>query len=145
MSGIQSVLEGYKVLFENLTPESLGVDFHRVFDEKVYFKDPFNEVRGLRDVRQVFSHMFENLIEPQFRVHHMAGADKTGYLEWRFYFKLKPNAQTQQINGMSKILINDQDKVVVHIDYWDSGEYVLQKVPVIGALNRWVAKKLKVK
>lgn len=142
---IQTVLERYQTLFENLTPDSLKHEFANVFDPQVYFKDPFNEVRGLADLQQIFSHMFGSLHEPEFRIHHMAGADKTGYLEWRFYFKLKPNGETQQINGMSKILINDQDKVIVHMDYWDTGEYVYQKVPILGALVKLVAKRLKAK
>lgn len=140
---IQTVLERYKQLFETLAPESLKQDFTNVFDPKVYFKDPFNEVRGLSDLRQIFSHMFNSLHEPEFRIHHMAGADKTGYLEWRFYFKLKPQGEMQQINGMSKILINDQDKVIVHMDYWDAGEYVYRKIPVLGWFIKLVANRLK--
>lgn len=140
---IQTVLKRYQALFENLTPDSVKQEFAAVFDPQVYFKDPFNEVRGLADLQQIFAHMFRSLHEPEFRIHQMAGADKTGYLEWRFYFKLKPKGETQQINGMSKILINEQDKVIVHMDYWDSGEYVYQKVPVLGALVKLVAKRLK--
>lgn len=142
---IQTVLENYKTLFENLTPDTLKHEFSNIFDPQVYFKDPFNEVRGLSDLQRVFSHMFSQLHEPEFRIHHTAGADKTGYLEWRFYFKLKPQGEMQQINGMSKILINEQDKVMVHMDYWDSGEYVYQKVPILGRLVKLVAKRLKAK
>ncbi len=142
---IDVVLQTYKNLFENLTPQSVESDFLTVFDQQIYFKDPFNEVRGLKEVQQIFRHMFQTLHEPQFRIHHMAGADKTGYLEWRFYFKLKPQAATQQINGMSKILLNDQGKVLVHMDYWDSGEYVYRKIPVLRTLIGWINKRLRAK
>lgn len=140
---INQVLNAYKALFEELDPAHFQGAFAKTYDRNIYFKDPFNEVRGLADVNQIFKHMFANLHEPQFRIHAMAGQDKTGFLEWRFYFKRKPNGPTLQINGMSKILINDQSKVIVHIDYWDSGEYVYRKVPVLGALNNWIAGKLK--
>ncbi|WFE67787.1 nuclear transport factor 2 family protein [Thiomicrospira sp. R3] len=142
-NAINQVLTQYKDLFENLQPSGFQLEFAKVYERNIYFKDPFNEVRGISDVSRIFQHMFENLHEPQFRIHAMAGQDQTGFLEWRFYFKRKPNAPTQQINGMSKILINQASKVIVHIDYWDSGEYVLRKVPLIGAINNWIAKKLK--
>lgn len=142
---IDVVLQTYKTLFENLTPQSVESDFLTVFDRKIYFKDPFNEVRGLQDLQQIFRHMFASLHEPQFRIHHLAGADKTGYLEWRFYFKTSATGTTQQINGMSKILINDQGKVIVHIDYWDSGEYVYRKIPILRTLISWINKRLRAK
>lgn len=142
---IDDVLQSYKTLFENLTPQTVDTDFLQVFDRKVYFKDPFNEVRGLNELQGIFRHMFASLHEPEFRVHHMAGADKTGYLEWRFYFKLKPNGEVKQINGVSKILINDQGKVLVHIDYWDAGEFVYRKIPILGGLIRMVNKRLAAK
>ncbi|MBE0493322.1 MAG: nuclear transport factor 2 family protein [Thiomicrospira sp.] len=140
---IQHQLDIYKNLFENLTPETIDQEFVQVFDQKIYFKDPFNEVRGLVSLKQIFKHMFETLHEPSFRIHHMAGADKTGYLEWRFYFKLKPNADVQQINGMSKILFNEAGQVIVHMDYWDTGEYVYRKIPVLGWFIKLVANRLK--
>lgn len=140
---IQHQLDIYKNLFENLTPETIDQEFDRVFDHNIYFKDPFNEVRGLLPLKQIFKHMFETLYEPSFRVHHMAGADKTGYLEWRFYFKLKPDAEVQQINGMSKILLNEAGQVIVHMDYWDAGEYVYRKIPVLGWFIKLVANRLK--
>lgn len=142
---IQQVLNDYKTLFENLTPQTVEQDFSAVFDQKIYFKDPFNELRGLPDIQKLFRHMFATLHEPQFRIHHMAGSDHTGYLEWRFYFKLKPNGETKQINGMSKILINEQGKVIVHIDYWDSGEYVYRQIPILGSVIKMIANKLKAK
>lgn len=142
---INPVLDAYKELFENIEPAQLQRAFSQVYDKNIYFKDPFNEVRGIADVTHIFKHMFATLHEPTFRIHAMAGEDKTGFLEWRFYFKRTPSAPTLQINGMSKILINDQGKVIVHIDYWDSGEYVFRKVPIIGALNNWIASKLKAK
>jgi len=145
MNTIDQTLAIYKDLFENLQPDHLRDEFAKVYERNIYFKDPFNEVRGIGDVSKLFKHMFDTLHEPQFRIHAMAGQDKTGFLEWRFYFKRKADSPTLQINGMSKILINDAGKVIVHIDYWDSGEYVLRKVPLIGAINNWIAHQLKAK
>ena len=140
---IEEVLTTYQQLFENLDPHTMAQQFGEVFAPQVYFKDPFNEIKGRAKLVGLFEHMFTTLHEPMFRIHHKAGTGNTGYLEWRFYFKLKPNQAVKQINGMSKIVIDEQGWVIVHIDYWDSGEYVYHQVPVIGALTRWVAKKLR--
>ncbi|SFR62829.1 nuclear transport factor 2 family protein [Thiomicrospira sp. ALE5] len=140
---LEQVLSAYQTLFENLDPQTMAQAFSEVFAPQVYFKDPFNEIKGRAKLLALFEHMFTTLHEPMFRIHHKAGSGNTGYLEWRFYFKLKPNQPVKQINGMSKIVIDDQGWVIVHIDYWDSGEYIYHQVPIIGAFTRWVASKLK--
>lgn len=137
------VLDDYQHFFETLNPKTMAEGFRLNFAPQVYFKDPFNEIKGRGKLLSLFEHMFATLHEPMFRIHHKAGAGNTGYLEWRFYFRLKPNRPVKQINGMSKIVIDDDGQVIVHLDYWDSGEYVYHQVPILGVLTRWVAKKLK--
>lgn len=138
-----SWLNDYKTLFETLTPQSVKQDFSRVFASNVYFKDPFNEVRGVREVQRIFEHMFTQLHEPMFRVHEMAAHDTTAYLEWRFYFRRSATSPVQQINGMSKILSDGQGKIIVHIDYWDSGEYVYRNVPILSWFIRLIQRRLR--
>jgi hypothetical protein len=140
---IDDVLAQYKTIFENLAAESYAEEFRRIYADNIYFKDPFNEVRGHAAVGRIFHHMFTHLHQPQFFIHAMAGSGQTGFLEWRFRYQRGVNTSPQQINGMSKILIDDQGRVIVHIDYWDSGEYLLRRLPVIKYLNNWVAKRLK--
>lgn len=143
---IDLVLENYKKLFENLTPQAVEHDFLSIFDSKVYFKDPFNEVHGLVATQAVFHHMFKTLYEPQFQIVDMAGAGQSGYLTWIFNFKLKPDmsAKTEQIKGVSHIRINDCQQVCSHIDYWDTGEFVYSKIPVLGRVIQFINKRVSV-
>ena len=143
---INTVLENYKVLFENLTPQAVEHDFLSIFAHDIYFKDPFNEVQGLVATQAVFHHMFKTLHEPQFQIIDMAGAARSGYLEWVFNFKLKAgaSAKTQQIKGVSRILINDSQQVCSHIDYWDTGEFVYSKIPLLGRVIQFINKRVSV-
>ncbi len=142
MSAIAQVLDNYKTLFENLSIQTVEEDFLQVFSSDVYFKDPFNDVRGLPQLQHIFQHMFANLHEPQFRIIDLAGSDNSGFLEWQLTFKLKANGDKQFIQGVSKIEINSQDQVCSHIDYWDTGEYVYLKVPLLGRVIAMINKRL---
>ena len=137
---IEEVLHSYQALFENLSLEVVEKDFLAIFAEQVHFKDPFNETYDLASLQKIFRHMFTTLQQPKFTVLHTAGAGKTGYLDWQFDFNLKPEGKAQQIKGLSKILINDQQQVIAHIEYWDAGEFVYSKVPIlrnlVGLVNR---------
>lgn len=142
MTAITEVLANYKQLFENLSMQTVEKDFLLVFSSDVYFKDPFNTVQGLTQLQTIFRHMFASLLEPQFRILDVAGNQNRGFLEWQFTFKLKVNGDTQQIKGVSKIQINQHNQVCSHIDYWDSGEYVYQKVPLLGRVIAIINKRL---
>lgn len=143
-SPIEKVLTTYQALFENLSLEVVEKDFLAIFASQVHFKDPFNETYDLASMQKIFSHMFATLHQPKFTVLHTAGTGKIGYLDWQFDFKLKPEGKAQQIKGLSKILINDQQQVIAHIDYWDAGEFVYSKVPILRNLVGWVNKRLSV-
>ena len=142
MPSIEPVLQRYKTLFETLSLRTVEEDFLQVFSSDVYFKDPFNAVRGLPHLQHIFQHMFSTLLEPQFHIIDLAGSGSSGFLEWQFTFKLKPGAASQFIQGVSKIEINPQGQVCSHIDYWDTGEYVYSKVPVLGSIIGMINKRL---
>ena len=136
------VLAHYKHLFENLSLQSVEEDFLQVFSSNVYFKDPFNAVHGLAQMQVIFRHMFSTLHEPQFRILDLANSQNRGFLEWQFTFKLKAKAEQQLIKGVSKIEINEQGKVCSHIDYWDTGEYVYLKVPLLKSIIALINKRM---
>ncbi|NLY12756.1 MAG: nuclear transport factor 2 family protein [Gammaproteobacteria bacterium] len=136
------VLENYKQLFENLSQQCVEEKFLQVFSSDVYFKDPFNAVHGLAKMQTIFRHMFSTLHEPKFRILDLASSHNRGFLEWQFTFRLKANDEQQLIKGVSKIEINEQGKVCSHIDYWDTGEYVYLKVPLLKSIIALINKRL---
>lgn len=142
MTAITEVLENYKLLFENLSVQAVEEDFLQVFSHDVYFKDPFNAVHGLAELQDIFRHMFSALQQPQFTILDLAGNEHCGFLEWQLTFKLKTNGDNHLIQGVSKIQINQHKQVCSHIDYWDSGEYVYQKVPLLGRVIAMINKRL---
>ena len=142
MSAMTQVLDNYKTLFENLSIQSVEEDFLQVFSNDVYFKDPFNAVRGLPHLQHIFQQMFATLHEPQFRIMDLAGSNNRGFLEWKLTFKLKANGDSQLIQGVGKIEINQQGQVCSHIDYWDTGEYLYLKIPVLGRVIAMINKRL---
>lgn len=141
---IEKVLVNYQALFESLSLETVEKDFVDIFSKQVLFKDPFNEVNDLISLQKIFRHMFATLDHPKFTVLHTAGTGDTGYLDWQFDFKLKAADKAQQIKGVSKITINQQGQVIAHLDYWDTGEFVYSKIPILRSLVGWINKRLSV-
>lgn len=53
--------------YDEFTPESVA-RFGEFYSADAYFKDPFNEVRGIDAIQRVFGHMFSQVTEPRFVV-----------------------------------------------------------------------------
>jgi hypothetical protein len=53
--------------FESMSPSD-AQRMDRIYAPDAWFKDPFNEVRGVRDISRIFAHMFEQVDAPRFVV-----------------------------------------------------------------------------
>ena len=127
--------------FEGLTPETLP-EIETLCRPDVRFKDPFNDVTGTADLRRIFEHMFETTAGPRFTVTDTAVSGRTAYLRWRFDFTPKGRAAPWVVEGMSEVTFDEAGLVAAHIDHWDSGEQFYARLPVIGALVRFVRGKM---
>ena len=63
----ETAVDGIVALFEGMRREDVRrLDGYYRID--AYFKDPFNEVRGLPEIQRIFEHMFDALEQPRFVV-----------------------------------------------------------------------------
>jgi steroid Delta-isomerase len=125
--------------FERLTPQSIERigDFYTA---KAYFKDPFNEVRGLGEVQRIFEHMFQALHEPRFVVTGRVVQGAECFLTWDFKFRFKrfDTRSEQTVRGASHLKFSPDGKIMHHRDYWDAVGELYEKLPVVGGLMRWL-------
>jgi steroid Delta-isomerase len=51
------------------------------------------------------------------------------------------NRTGQCIRGASQLCLAADGRIRVHRDYWDVAEELYEKLPVVGALMRWLKRK----
>lgn len=130
-------LLSYIHAYENLTEGNLNSLLLPVFAENAYFEDPFNQVVGKEPIRKIFQHMFDHTISPRFVVMNHLLEEQIAFLYWEFCF-LDRQLKEHRIVGVSKVVFDYKGQVLSHIDYWDSGKYIYQKIPVLKSIIRWV-------
>lgn len=136
---IDAALARLVEFYEHLTPERLAT-LGEVYAAHALFKDPFNEVRGIPAIRQVFTHMFDTLAQPRFVVTMRLAQDTQAFLAWQFHFRLRrwsPEVD-QCIHGATLVQFDSDGRVVLHRDYWDTAEELYQKFPILGPFMRWL-------
>lgn len=135
----QSRIDALLRFYETLTPDRVE-DFGFYYAENAYFKDPFNEVNRLEDIREIFARMFRQVADPRFVISERAGDAGGLFLVWEMRFRMnswKPQ-QVQSIRGASHLRLGDDGKVTYHRDYWDTGEELYAKLPLIGGAVRFL-------
>ena len=79
---IKKNIETYLKLFANLNKDNIN-NFDDLVLEDVVFKDPFNNVKGLKNFKKIFYHMFENVNEPKFTILDRAENKSHVFLKWK--------------------------------------------------------------
>ncbi len=122
--------------FESISPDTVG-RIGDIYAEDAFFKDPFNEVRGLAAITHVFRHMFEQVDAPRFFVTNSICQGDDAFITWDFVFRMKRFSTGEQcIRGASHLRFAENGRIAAHRDYWDAAEELYEKVPVLGGLMR---------
>lgn len=135
MKNIKELFDWY----ETLTPASLK-DIDNFYATQAFFKDPFNELIGIEGLTKIYQDMFEKLEKPHFKFIDRICDDDQIFLTWDFTFAIK--GKEYLIHGSSHLKLNDKLLIIYHRDYWDVGEELLLKIPVIKNLYGPLRKKL---
>ena len=130
-SPVDSLVE----FFEAIRPESVA-DFARYYSDDAFFKDPFNEVRGVPAIQRVFTHMFQQVAEPRFKITERVVDESGAMLVWEFHYRVAifRRERKQVIRGASHLKFDAEGKVFWHRDYWDAAEELYARLPVVSLL-----------
>lgn len=135
--------QNYALFFENLNKDMKIDEYALIFDEKIYFEDPFQKTYDLKSLYKIYVHMYESLHEPRFLVKEIVTSNNIAYLQWSFIFKTSKVSTIDDFTGVSRIEFNEKGKVVSHIDYWDSSSNVYEKVPILKNVLRYIKNRIK--
>jgi limonene-1,2-epoxide hydrolase len=134
--------QAIKTAFETLTPTTLP-ELLALYAQDARFVDPFNDVRGADKVGAIFEHMFTQVDEPRFVVSRIIDGGNELFMRWDFTFVAR--GKPQHIHGATHFELSAAGLITLHRDYWDAAQELYEKLPVLGALLRWIRSKLALK
>lgn len=114
--------------YENLSPITLST-IDKIYDGEVFFKDPFNEIVGIENLKHVFEKMFEQVPTAKFYILDVVEEEEVAFMNWQMAFHAF--GKDQIIHGVSHLKFFG-NKLNYHRDYWDSSEELFGKIPVVG-------------
>ena len=138
----KNYINNYLNLFSNLNKENIK-KFDDLVVKDIVFIDPFNNIKGLDNFKNIFYHMFDTVEDPKFDIVDYAQNKDHIFLKWKMTFYAFKASQT--IEGMSDITLNKEGKVISHLDYWDSLNGIFIKLPFLGFLYKISLRMFKIK
>ena len=142
-SAAQAGVARVRAFYETLEPRSLE-RLGEVYAPDVYFRDPFNEVRGVDAIRVIFARMFEQLADCRFEIVETAVEGANAFMTWNMRFRIRRHRPevVQTIHGATHLRFQSDGRVSYHRDYWDAAEELYAKLPVVGGLMRYLKRRM---
>jgi steroid delta-isomerase len=129
--------------FESIAPADVA-RIGELYAADAYFRDPFNEVRGVAAIARVYAHMFTQLDECRFVITETIAEGESALLIWDFTFRSRRwrPREVQAIHGATHLKLTGDGKIAYHRDYWDAAGELYAKLPLIGPVLRFLRKTL---
>ena len=134
---IHQALERFCQFFEQLSVDDIDT-FDQVYATHSSFKDPFHEVHHIDDIKAIFVHMFKVAPDARFIIQQGFTNEHSAMITWTMMLTVRQQAMS--INGSTHLCFNEAGLVILHRDYWDTGEELFSKLPYIGPPTRWLMK-----
>jgi steroid delta-isomerase len=137
------LIEELVVFFETVSIDTVS-RIGDLYAADARFKDPFNDVQGVPAIEHIFRHMYTQVETPRFVVTERIVQCDSAMLAWTFEFGVRVGKRLlpQVIRGVTHFKFDADGKVSLHRDYWDTGEELYMKLPVLGWLMRALRRRL---
>jgi len=136
-------LEKSKTFFDKLSLENIQL-VDQFYDQKVRFQDPVHQLMGADQVKKYYQQLYTNVDSIRFEYDQGAESGAMVSLPWKMFLKTKSinGGEEFTVDGISLIVFNAEGRVISHRDYFDMGEFVYEKVPVLKWVIRFIKGKL---
>lgn len=135
------LLERFKSLFNELDAGCLD-RLAEVYAADVRFRDPVRELHGLEALRAYYARLYEGVESCRFRYDGEVVEAGGAVVLWTMQFRHRRfhASETLTLEGASHLEFGQgaDARVHRHRDYFDMGEFLYERVPVLGAVIRHI-------
>ena len=111
------------------------------YHEDTYFRDSIQEIRGLKEFREMTERLTTRSKELSMNIVRTAQQDKDIFIEWEMTITFKKNPNSVMY-GSSRVTLNDDGMIIEQRDYYDLWGDIFDNIPRFGkAYRRFMRRK----
>ncbi|MCC5868477.1 MAG: nuclear transport factor 2 family protein [Gammaproteobacteria bacterium] len=123
--------------FRDITPESVRALTRETYAPEAYLNDTLAAISTAEAIEEYFYETAQraDAVRVEFLSHAVSGIDV--YVRWRMTIEAsRLSSEPLSSYGMSQFRFDDQNRLLIHKDFWDSGGGFFEHLPVIGRAIR---------
>jgi hypothetical protein len=134
----KAAVERFQRFFGHLNEENARTLTRETYAENVFFFDTLKEINSLPELEEYFVETAHNTESVRAEVVDWARSGSDFYVRWTMEIQLKKfrRGETLRSVGMTHLRFNEEGKIILHHDFWDSTRGFYQHVPVLGGILR---------
>lgn len=123
-----------------------------VYAQNVVFLDPLHHIEGIDALQKYFDRLQEPLKSAHFVFLQEEYTEKSAALEWIMHLEMAKGplkGQKMSIPGVSLLQFTEivgpngtEQRVLRQRDYFDVGDMLYERIPVLGGLLKWIKKQV---
>lgn len=136
-----NALDRFIKFYENFEKFDLS-SFNKVYDQEVFFQDPFHEIKGAENLLEYFQNMMKKTSNCRFNIKETHCDNNSASVIWEMYFRHPQIKSGKEICVQGSTHIRFHDKVTYHRDYFDSSELIYRNIPILGSVLRFIERRM---
>ena len=122
-------------------PPGSREQLRRLLSDDVRFIDPFNQLVGRDAVHAMLADFAARVRAPRFDVLYQGWDGDVCLLRWWMRGEVAIIGDWR-VAGVSELHFDADDRICLHIDHWDAAGQLYERLPLIGALLRWLRRRV---
>ena len=130
-------IENFIAMYHRVNIKTLSL-LPYLYHDRIHYICPLTEIHSLPDLIRYSEQAFESVLQCEFTVTDKLVMENRAALYWRLSLRHKAIDQGLPIELDGHSLLQQQDGLITfHRDYFDSGQLVYERLPVLGTAIRW--------
>lgn len=111
------------------------------YHPQVEFIDPVGSLKGSDKMKAYYEGLYKNVKEIRFEFTNFVESGDQVVAIWKMHLKTDKlnGGESYAVDGNSVVRFDQSGKAIYHRDYFDMGDFVYERIPVVG----FVIKKIK--
>ncbi len=133
-------VEHFTGTYGDFTGEALATRLRELYARRLFFNDTLHTHEQRSRLIDYLEHTSERLDAMSLEILDTRIAGPDLYIRWimRTDFQAGFRDVSAETIGMSHLRFNENGKVVLHQDFWDSRQGVFEHIPVVGGVIEWI-------
>ena len=138
---MSDVVLRFKRVYNELNAGNLEL-MHDLYTPGIHFTDPIRDVHGIEELTDYFADLYDGVARCRFKFTGDVTSANSASIQWVMVMqhrRFRPR-ETVRLPGVS--IIEFGDRIHRHRDYFDLGELIYERVPILGIVVRGIKSRM---